>query len=106
MYVPGLTDNFDKADSIKFAQTEINVYPNPTSQFITIHFPNIQDNIQNIAISNIEGKVLQNIENVKIDNYEFKVNLGSIPSGVYIIKVTYQKSIIAKKIIYNSSVRL
>jgi uncharacterized repeat protein (TIGR03803 family) len=70
----------------------IAVYPNPASDNFIIEAP------QNatIEISNIEGKVIKTILN---ENIKTIIDLGSLSSGVYFIKVMTNKGITVKKLI-------
>lgn len=70
---------------------KINIYPNPTKDWLTIGFLNIKD----IVIYNITGKeVLHSI------NTNNRIDVKSLPQGVYTLKVTTtNKNIYYTKII-------
>ena len=80
--------------SIKF---DLNVYPNPTNDQITINFPDYtaKSNSQ-YSIYSIDGKLLtgQPITAISTD-----VSILDYPAGVYFIKVKDEQTIIIKKFI-------
>jgi len=80
--------------SIKF---DLNVYPNPTNDQITINFPDYtaKSNSQ-YSIYSIDGKMLtgQPITAISTD-----VSILDYPAGVYFIKVTNNTSVVVEKIV-------
>lgn len=69
--------NIYTVDNIRF-------YPNPASSILYIDAPGGSD----ILISSIEGKVM-----LKQQNIDGKINLNTIPAGIYIIKISDTKGI-------------
>ncbi|GAB0157578.1 hypothetical protein CHRYSEOSP005_28570 [Chryseobacterium sp. Alg-005] len=70
---------------------QIDIYPNPASDFISIHS---KEPIRNVLINNIEGKfILQSDKKDRID-------ISAIPAGIYFIKAELKSGkSITKKII-------
>ncbi len=70
----------------------INIYPNPTSDILTIVTP-IQSTIQ---ISNIQGQLIKTLitTGTKTNN-----DVSSLPSGVYIVEVKTDKGVAVKKFV-------
>ena len=74
----------------------INIFPNPTSDKITIHIPEIQLQKGWITINDIDGK---NVLKIPIEKTINEFDLSHLPSGIYIVKITYGNSIKTGKII-------
>ncbi len=69
--------------------SDVNIYPNPTEQFVTIKCSNP---VSYIELRNLQGIVLIKSHNLELDMSEF-------PSGVYIVKVFLNKEFVTRKII-------
>ena len=84
-------------ESLNSESTILSIYPNPTSNWITIE---TQENIKNdINIINVIGETVYTISKDKFsDNYEM-INLSNLPKGSYIIQLINSQSIINHKII-------
>lgn len=63
---------------------KISIFPNPTSDFIQI---NSKQNITNFIITNILGETIQEFETSQNSS---KINLESLPKGLYFISLTYK----------------
>ncbi len=87
-----LLDNNSKIGEDK--ATNINVYPNPTNGIINFEFAN--NNVQQIIISDITGKMI--IEKVDIQQNEI-IDLSNFESGIYIIKIQTDNEIFTTKIV-------
>jgi len=70
----------------------INIYPNPTSKFITI------DNLNNasITINDINGRVVLEEKNYSSNT---KINLQNINKGIYFVKIENNNQVAIKKLI-------
>ena len=73
----------------------ISIFPNPTSDFITISGIN---NIAQTFIYNAEGKLLMS---TKINSDNNKIDLSGLTKGVYTLKVISNKNSFTEKIILN-----
>ncbi len=83
----------------EIAQTEIRVYPNPSSGKVFIDladFSNIQNS--NIEVTDVSGKVLIRKSCKSTSN---EIDLSAFPKGLYFVKVYTKKSIIVEKLILN-----
>lgn len=65
--------------------SDIIVYPNPTSDYLTIDFGNIKLSKLSIQLYYIGGKL---IENKKITSAIETIHLGNLPDATYFLKVT------------------
>ena len=70
------------------------LYPNPTSGVFTI----IGDNISNIDILDINGRL---IKSFKVNSSNFKIDISNNQKGIYFIKILSSDKTIVKKLSYN-----
>lgn len=71
------------------AKESFRIYPNPASDFIMIDTTN---KIEKVALYSVTGQqVLTAVNN--------KINIQNLPSGVYVVEIQTDKSVISKKII-------
>ncbi|MCD4794849.1 MAG: T9SS type A sorting domain-containing protein [Bacteroidales bacterium] len=78
----------------KLAEFGVLIYPNPTNGRINFEFAN--NNIKQIIISDLSGKVL--IEKTEIRQNEI-INISSFETGIYIIRIQTDKEIYTTKIV-------
>jgi len=94
----GTTDNYLPAPILKLASIEqleedgFSVYPNPTSDELTI---SSIENIIQISLFQLDGKLVESEIEVGL---HFKMNLSNLKTGTYIIELTTDKGSIRKKI--------
>ena len=86
--------NVDGTSSIENSSIEdiINVYPNPTANFITVS----TENLYNIKIMDVSGRVFIQLE--MISNIE-KIDLNILNTGVYVMLLSNENGTFTKKII-------
>lgn len=92
----GSTNKFQISTRIdNFKELDISIYPNPTSQYISVNLESISQNAE-ILIVSMAGQIMYreftNSSNVKL-------NIESLNKGIYIINIFTEKQIITKKII-------
>lgn len=73
----------DKTEEIYFR-----IFPNPTTDFISIFTNDIMDTGLNCNIKSMDGKILHHEEIVT--ELEKRINVQNIPSGMYILQVNFQ----------------
>lgn len=77
------------------ALNQIQVYPNPSSEFVTIQ---AQSNIESLKLFTLDGKLVRTESSINSNLIKF--DLVGIPSGAYVIEVqTLQGSIIGQFIL-------
>ncbi len=79
---------------LKLTTAGIAVYPNPTSDVLTINFADKQ--IQRIIILDLNGKII--IDKTEVKNIE-TIDLSNFNYGVYLLNIQTDKGIISTKII-------
>ena len=77
--------------SVVNENTAIEIFPNPTSEQITIVSP---EPLQSVSLIDLEGRVLQ--EHVNIMNQK-NLNITGLQSGIYLIKSVTSKQIVFSK---------
>ena len=74
--------------------SQISLYPNPSTDLITINIPSSIE-LESTILYDLLGKVVLSNSNNN------QVNLSSLPTGVYILKITTSNGSITKKVIRN-----
>lgn len=78
---------------------DLKIFPNPTSQSITIKFNSKGENIAYIKLFDIYGKEVLS-KNVNYNSNTLDINLNHLPSGVYIVNSYLENgSTISRKVI-------
>lgn len=84
-------------------ENNINIYPNPASNFINLDI-NLKESVQtSIKIFNINGQVVYEIEKINLDrgNNTIYVNTNSFINGYYFVEIYTNKYIFHNKIVIN-----
>ena len=76
---------------------EVIVYPNPTSEIITINSPNNND-IHSVAIYTMDGKFIGKYKN-PLSSSQFSINVGNLSIGLYNLKIETANGNFSKKVI-------
>lgn len=72
---------------------EINVYPNPTVDQLTVKYPQIEG----VTISNITGQAIRVLEYQQVDFT--RIDVADLPSGVYFLTVDSPRGKVSSKFI-------
>lgn len=70
----------------EIAQSEIKVYPNPSSEFIKVHFDTKEKNDIIIELYDLEGKLIRNIIKKEAEN-DILIPVSDLSASQYILKV-------------------
>ena len=68
---------------------ELSIYPNPLNTSATITYPNSENKVYNLTLTNINGKTVRKINHIT-DN-KIVIEKGSLPSGIYFIELKGDK---------------
>ncbi len=68
--------------SVSYENKEINIYPNPAKNTVTISF---SDKIKSISLKNILGKTVFAENDINVNSYGLDIN--KLPEGVYFIEI-------------------
>jgi hypothetical protein len=88
------------ADEDIIEDAMITMYPNPAEDYIYIksNIPNVQN--LKITLFSIDGKEVYNNENTFIQSENHKINISSLSSGLYVVKIVVNNNhIITKKVL-------
>jgi uncharacterized protein (DUF1501 family) len=77
--------------------SEVMVYPNPTSEIITITVQSGNE-IYSSSLFSLDGKFIANYNNPQISN-QFSINVQNLSSGFYYLKIETNSGSLSKKII-------
>jgi hypothetical protein len=83
---------FGNTSTNELTETNINIYPNPSTGVINI---NTNETIENINILDINGKLVHHQTN------NSPIDLSQHAKGIYFINITTEKVVINKKIVLN-----
>lgn len=75
--------------------TKIEVYPNPSSDFVNIQLPN--SNKYTISLYSTNGQIVYQFEAKNIE--QFKLDISELAKGVYLLNIKDNSSMFSKKII-------
>ncbi len=78
-----------------------NVYPNPVKDFLNFNVSNIKTQETQVKLINILGKLVLTKHIHKISpgaNFSEKLNIKTLPSGIYLMKITNNNKSVTKKI--------
>ena len=70
-------------DELLFPDSDLKVYPNPTSELVTIHFSAPKKNLV-YSLSDLTGRML---ESKTLSTTETNINLKKYASGTYLLKI-------------------
>lgn len=86
----GLSFDFEY-DVVGENETNVNVYPNPTADYVTVQ----AENISHVMILNVLGQVVSNKD---VEGDEARIDVSQFESGNYFIKVTTNGKVRTRKI--------
>ncbi len=78
-------------------KNNILVFPNPSSDIVSVNLGELQTNVQ-LIITDITGKVLP-INYFKTNDYIFKVKVNDLPNGIYLLQIKNNQGSFCKKIV-------
>lgn len=76
---------------------QIKIYPNPTDGNFTIE----GNNIQQINVTDITGRIISNIVTVRNKMIKQSVDLSNQPKGIYFVRIKTDTNVLIEKIILN-----
>ena len=97
------TDNVvvDVCIGIEEVEGEINIklYPNPTSDVITLSISGIQESLE-LTVLNMEGQVIFS-EKLPLEGavMEHKLNFSNYPAGVYYVRLAGEKTLKVERVV-------
>ena len=77
----------------------IEVYPNPFTSELNIKSNFDQDEKINLAIVDMQGRIVNEINNIQTHDREFKISTKGILNGIYFLRITNKNNSFTIKII-------
>lgn len=81
--------------------SDFSVYPNPAHNMLNISISNVKNENVKIELSDILGNKVYSLSEKSTIGYKSSINITSIPSGVYMLKVQYLNEVKTIKIVKN-----
>ena len=91
-----ITVGLNEQKPIKYEQ--INVYPNPTSDFVNIEFSGIKTDKAVISVYNLIGEKISTKDFYPMFNDLVQVDLSGNTAGIYLVTVNTGNSLITKRV--------
>lgn len=79
------------------------VFPNPSNDMIYIENNDELSVIESVYIVDVFGKTILELQENEITNSMQKLNIETIPSGIYFIRIKTKNNLVVKKFIKNNS---
>ena len=93
-----LVDSFATLNNKKFNEARFSIFPNPAKDIVELKFnKSISDKI-NISVYNIQGKLILNSKRA-LQNSATQINVSSLKSGMYFLKVNDGVNDVTQKLI-------
>lgn len=78
---------------------KMSIYPNPTSEMLFIRYRTQDDLDGNITIRDINGRVIVDMKNVRLNENIQKIDMSTLPKGVYFLQIDTDRGRVIEKII-------
>jgi hypothetical protein len=78
--------------------SQLNIYPNPATDNITIEFPVFGINDKTIEILDLNGKI---VATTQFSSFKVNVDISGLSNGVYFLRLSCEEGLITKKFIKN-----
>lgn len=80
------------------AQARIEIYPNPASSAVTVHWPNITEKDAVLSLLNISG---QEVLRHELSDPTIEVDISHLETGIYILRLQSAAAVSTRKLIVN-----
>jgi hypothetical protein len=80
---------------------EFSVYPNPAHNLLNIAISNVKNENVKVELSDILGNKVYAVTEKSTIGYKSSINISTIPSGVYLLKVQYLNEVKTIKVVKN-----
>jgi hypothetical protein len=78
-------------------ENEVSLYPNPSTEWVTIDLTSAPLMIPDVSIIDMNGVAVWS--KTKVADKQLKVNVSNYPAGTYLVKVASEKGTVLKKLI-------
>lgn len=78
----------DNPDPVRVEDAQFVIYPNPAEEFVHLTFNLVEKEEVNVQFFNMQGKILWNRTYPNTLNQTYPINVGTNPTGIYIMRIT------------------
>ena len=78
---------------------KMSIYPNPTSEMLFVKYRTKDELKGDISLRDINGRMIFNKQNVKLNENIQKIDMGTLPKGIYFIQIDTPKGRVVEKIV-------
>ena len=86
-YAQSISERLDVRDTEKSEKSELNIYPNPVTTFISLNAA-AEKQVKKIVIFNLVGRKMKTFEFVSGEKYY----VGDMPKGMYLVQLIGKKN--------------
>ncbi len=97
-YSEDWTVNIQLVAPVNYYSTNLNIYPNPSKGIFSINISGFKSKNIKLNISDITGKQVYNTD---VSDEKININISNKPTGIYIMNLYIDNTVISKKIIKN-----
>ena len=81
----------------------IKITPNPVANTVTISLKDMSRRITDLMLVNIFGKVVYKLHGKQLDTDALKIDVATLPEGIYLLGLEVGKDVVVRKIVVNHS---
>jgi len=81
--------------------SNFNVYPNPSTGYLTVNYSSTENTSLNIRLTNVEGQIIYSEQKQLNGIYNQNLDFSSLAKGIYFLEIITNKETLVKKIILN-----
>ncbi len=78
-------------------EEQVSIFPNPTSDWLTIGFGDFMGKIQELNLRNVAGSLIRSIPAQGADSY--RLNIETLPAGLYFLQVEVENGLVLSKLV-------
>ncbi len=82
-------------------EASINLYPNPTSGFVTLALSDIKTDEVGVVIFDVNGRMVASFPHQNMTASRISLDLSSQPSGLYLLRVMIENQVVTKRLVLN-----
>jgi len=97
-YPPNCQNTYLSTSSLSLSES-VNVFPNPTSGKVKVSYALVNNEVVNIAVTDMTGRVVTKASNLKGGLGFTEIDLGSFGSGIYNVTITNNGQTTTKKVV-------
>ncbi|MEO0334240.1 MAG: S8/S53 family peptidase, partial [Bacteroidota bacterium] len=79
-------------------QHQVQIFPNPTTDELVVNWSQVGRNATVLSLYNSQGRVIKQYS-AEMGEQQITLNLGSLPEGVYLLKLQMEGQIVTRKIL-------